>query len=194
MLGGCISAARQVRYNSSRGARDRKVPGVSVCIQTSSASSRTRAKQAIITVFAPARLSVPTQAALVAPLVRTSSTSRTSAPFTGVLHVSFTRIAPTRAFARALLPSPPSGGVDFVLTRASTHIRPCPILASSRPSSAAWLYPLRHKRCRCRGTGTISLSPPASGRRAAISFASNGASAILRPCLKPSTSFREVSV
>ena len=86
------------------------------------ASSSTRAKQAMMTEFAPAFLSAFTHAVLVAPLVRTSSTSRMSRPFTNAGRL--TEIAPANALARAFAPIPPRLGVRRVRTNPSTSSLP----------------------------------------------------------------------
>lgn len=62
-----------------------------------SASSKTRAKHAITTRSAPARFNADTQAPLVAPLVRTSSTSRILPPFKLARCFALAMIAPTSA-------------------------------------------------------------------------------------------------
>jgi len=85
------------------------------------ARSTTRAKQPTITRAAPARLSAETQASLVAPLVSTSSTSRMLRPFNPARRCGDTSIAPLRARRRAARPNPPSIGVAFLRTSASTH-------------------------------------------------------------------------
>ena len=171
-------------------------PGVFRCaVQTcGSASSSTRAKQAIRTLVAPARRSARTQVSLVAPLVITSSTSSTCAPRNRTCHAVLTAIVPRSALARSVRPSPPSDGVARVRISASTaSVRPG-AAAIVRASSADWLKPRRHNRQRCNGTGTTSHSPVRSPTRAAISRPSSAPRATRRPCLKASTRSREVGL
>ncbi len=93
--------------------------GIAVFRSGTDASSSTRAKQAITTLSAPARLRTETQALLVAPLVSTSSTSMICLPVIRSFRDRLTAIAPDNARARAFRPRPPSGAECFVRTSPS---------------------------------------------------------------------------
>ena len=102
--------------------------------------------------------------------------------------------APLSARIRAARPMPPSIGVGLLRASPSTSSVAPVALANSRPSKADWLNPRRQSRQRWSGTGTITQSAFTMLSLCAISRASSGASAILRPCLNPSTRRREPSV
>ena len=127
---------------------------------------------------------------LVAPLVSTSSTRMTYPR--GCPRARGEADRPGQRAGLRLFPIRPAAGRPIAdkgadAQRAMTELVQ---LAAKQGGLVEAALPI----ARCSGTGTITRLPIAGGRRAAISRARKGASAIRRPCLYASTSLRAVSV
>jgi hypothetical protein len=120
-------------------------------------------RSALITDLAPGPRSVLAQASSVAPVVNTSSTSKTRKLSTW-LPGRVAKAPRTDSQRSSKLSTCLSGRARVPISSTALCGNPS-LLASGLESSTAWLYPRSRCRSRCRGTGTTTFAASAPPQR-----------------------------